>query len=153
MEAIEKLPSILLIDDNEDDFDATNRSFKKSRLNNPLHWCQNGKDALDFLRREGKYQSTHDKRPVLILLDLNMPGIDGRKVLQILKQDKQLKSIPVVILTTSADERDVKNCYEQGASTYIQKPVDFDGLIGAVQRIKEYWFEVALLPTQEDFGG
>ncbi len=75
-----------------------------------------------------------------------MPGLDGRKVLATVKQDPTLKQIPIVILTTSSDERDVTECYKLGASTYIQKPVDFDGLIAAVRRIKDYWFGIALLP-------
>lgn len=80
-----------------------------------------------------------------------MPGIDGRKTLEIIKENKQLKKIPVVILTTSDDERDVKACYDLGANTYIQKPVDFDGLIGAIKQLKEYWFEIALLPKDEKY--
>ena len=84
--------------------------------------------------------------PALILLDLNMPGIDGRKTLALLKQDQTLKKIPVVVLTTSADEKDIEQCYQMGASTYIQKPVDFASLLEAVGRIKDYWFGMALLP-------
>jgi two-component system response regulator len=102
---------------------------------------------LDYLRRQGRYAGEpNSPRPALMLLDLNMPGIDGKRVLATIKQDATLKKLPVVILTTSSDERDVTECYELGASTYIQKPVDFDGLIAAVRRIKEYWFGVAILP-------
>jgi two-component system response regulator len=141
------LPTILLVEDNADDYDAAIRSFKAAHLDNPVHWCKTGADALDYLRREGPYAfDPHSPRPALMLLDLNMPGIDGKKVLATVKQDPALKKMPVVILTTSSDQRDVTQCYELGASTYIQKPVDFDGLIGAVSRIKEYWFGVALLP-------
>jgi two-component system response regulator len=141
------LPTILLVEDNIDDYDAAMRSFKVAHLNNPIHWCKTGKEALDYLKHEGDYaQGAPCVLPVLVLLDLNMPGLDGRKVLAIAKQDPELKKIPIVILTTSGDDRDVTQCYELGASTYIQKPVDFDGLIGAVSRIKDYWFGVALLP-------
>lgn len=141
------LPTILLVEDNIDDHDATIRSFKAAHLHNPVQWCRTGKDALDYLKNEGVHaQGPAEPRPALILLDLNMPGLDGRRVLTIVKQDPALKSIPIIILTTSSDERDVTECYEQGASTYIQKPVDFDGLIRAVSRIKDYWFDVALLP-------
>jgi two-component system, response regulator len=141
------LPTILLVEDSVDDHDAAVRSFKAAHLDNPVHWCKTGQDALDYLRNQGSYaQKPASGRPALILLDLNMPGIDGRKVLTIVKGDPVLRKIPVVILTTSGDERDVKQCYDLGASTYIQKPVNFDGLIGAVGRIKEYWFGVALLP-------
>jgi two-component system, response regulator len=141
------LRAILMVEDNIDDYDAALRSFKAAHLYNPVHWCQTGGDALNYLKHEGVYaQGPAAEKPALVLLDLNMPGIDGRKVLSILKQDKALKRIPIIILTTSSDERDINECYELGASTYIQKPVEFDGLIKAVGRIKDYWFGVALLP-------
>jgi two-component system response regulator len=141
------LPTILLVEDSIDDYEAAMRSFKAAHLDNPVHWCKTGQEALDYLKHEGTYaHAPGAAKPALVLLDLNMPGIDGRKVLAIVKQDPALKKTPVVILTTSSDERDVTHCYELGASTYIQKPVDFDGLIGAVSRIKDYWFGIALLP-------
>jgi CheY-like chemotaxis protein len=143
------LPTILLVEDSIDDYDAAVRSFKAAHLDNPVHWCRSGKDALDYLKHEGPYaQCTAEAKPALVLLDLNMPGVDGRSVLASAKRDPALKQIPIVVLTTSSDERDVAQCYDLGASTYIQKPVDFDGLIGAVSRIKEYWFGIALLPVE-----
>jgi CheY-like chemotaxis protein len=142
-----KLRPILLVEDNLDDYDAVARSCKAAHLENRLDWCKSGKDALDYLRHEGAYAAEAGQtHPAIVLLDLNMPGIDGKKVLSIVKQDPALKSIPVVVLTTSADGRDVQDCYDLGASTYIQKPVNFDQLIKAVGRIKDYWFSVALLP-------
>jgi CheY-like chemotaxis protein len=144
------LPSILLVEDNVDDYDATVRSFKAAHLDNPIQWCKSGQDALNYLKREGKYAGVPATRPALILLDLNMPGIDGRKMLSILKQDPALRKIPVLVLTTSSDEKDIEQCYEIGASTYIQKPVNFAGLIEAVGRIKDYWFGMALLPKNGD---
>jgi two-component system response regulator len=143
------LPTILLVEDSVDDYDAAIRSFKAAHLHNPVRWCQTGKDALDYLQRKGAFAAEPpESTPALVLLDLNMPGIDGRRVLATAKQDPELKRIPIVVLTTSSDERDVRQCYELGASTYIQKPVDFDGLIAAVSRIKDYWFGVALLPER-----
>jgi two-component system response regulator len=143
------LPTFLLVEDSVDDYEAAIRSFKAAHLDNPVHWCKTGQDALDYLKREGTYaHAPSAAKPALVLLDLNMPGIDGRKVLAIVKHDLALKKTPIVILTTSSDERDVAQCYELGASTYIQKPVDFDGLIGAVSRIKDYWFGIALLPRE-----
>lgn len=138
--------SILIVEDSEDDYEATLRAFKKVNLHNPIHWCSSGQDALDFLKHDGKYRDTRDQKPGLILLDLNMPGLDGRKTLQLLKAHDHLKCIPVIILTTSSDERDVQACYQLGANTYVQKPVSFDGLMEAIKRLKEYWFEIALLP-------
>jgi two-component system, response regulator len=144
------LPIILMVEDNADDYEATLRSFKKARLENPVHWCNNGKDAIDYLKHQRKYADAPIEPVGLVLLDLNMPGMDGRKVLALVKQDPLLKKIPVVILTTSTDGRDVDSCYELGASTYIQKPVDFEGLIEATRRIKDYWFGIALLPKTSE---
>lgn len=144
-----RLASILLVEDSIDDYDATIRSFKAAHFENPVHWCKGGKEALAYLRNEGTLPHARaGAMPSLILLDLNMPGLDGRKVLEIAKQDPALKRIPIIVLTTSSDERDITQCYELGASTYIQKPVDFDGLVSAVGRIKDYWFGVALLPKE-----
>jgi len=142
------LPPILLVEDNQDDYEAAIRSFKEAHLDNPIQWCKSGKDAMNYLKREEKYTNRLAGMPGIVLLDLNMPGIDGRKTLAFIKQDESLKKIPVVILTTSADEKDIEQCYAMGASTYIQKPVDFDGLIEAVRRIKNYWFGIALLPRE-----
>lgn len=142
-----ELATILLVEDNIDDYEAAIRSFKQAHLDNPVQWCKSGRDALDYLKHEGAYASKRrSSAPALILLDLNMPGIDGRKTLSLVKQDDELRKIPVVILTTSADERDIEQCYALGASTYIQKPVDFEGLVEAIRRIKNYWFGIALLP-------
>jgi two-component system response regulator len=133
---------ILIVEDSEDDFDATKRAFTKANLLNHIEHVVSGEDAIEYLK------DSKQTKPGLILLDLNMPGMDGRRTLEIIKQQKGLKKIPVVILTTSDDERDVKACYELGANTYIQKPVDFDGLIAAIKQLKEYWFEIALLPKE-----
>lgn len=142
---------ILLIDDNPDDYEATTRSFRKNHFDNPVHWCQSGKDAQDYLYRTGKYQGQASvTRPALILLDLNMPGVDGRQLLRELKSDSALSAIPIIILTTSNDPKDVEDCYALGASTYIQKPVEFDDLTNAMKTMTEYWFSVALLPAEEE---
>lgn len=144
------LAHVLIVEDNEDDFEATRRSFSKNHLINPLTWCRNAELALDLLH--GRKGSAGDRpvHPDLILLDLNMPGLDGRQFLEIIKKDERLKSIPVVILTTSADSNDIERCYQLGASTYIQKPVSFDGLTQAVRTMKDYWFGIALLPTPSE---
>jgi two-component system response regulator len=141
---------ILIVEDSEDDYEATLRAFKKTNLHNPVVWCRSGREALDFLKHEGRFKDTKNANPGLVLLDLNMPGLDGRKTLQLIKEDIALKRIPVIILTTSSDERDVEGCYQMGANTYIQKPVSFDGLIEAIKRLKEYWFEIALLPKESE---
>jgi two-component system response regulator len=141
--------SILLVEDNRDDYEATCRAFGKANLLNPIVWCRSGREALDYLKHEGAHQDAADGTwPGLVLLDLNMPGLDGRKTLQLIKQDDKIKQIPVIILTTSADERDIEACYRTGANTYVQKPVNFEGLIEAIRRLKAYWFEIALLPKE-----
>jgi len=143
-----EVQTVLLIEDSEDDYEATMRAFKKANFHNPVVWSQSGRDAIDFLKHEGVHKNSAKATPGLILLDLNMPGLDGRKTLQLIKENTHLKRIPVIILTTSADERDVEVCYQMGANTYVQKPVSFDGLIEAIKRLKEYWFEIALLPKE-----
>jgi two-component system response regulator len=141
------LPHILIVEDNEDDYEATERSFRRARFLNPISWCRNGQEALEFLRGEGKHaRNEGGPQTDLILLDLNMPGLDGRRVLEIVKADERFKTIPVVVLTTSSDSKDVEKCYELGASTYIQKPVNFEGLAEAVRTMKDYWFGIAILP-------
>ncbi len=143
--------NILLVEDSEDDYEATVRAFKRTNLYNPITWRSSGEEALQYLQHTGPFANEKDaERPGLILLDLNMPGMDGRHVLRKLKEDETLRSIPVVVLTTSSDERDIRNCYADGASTYIQKPVSFEGLIEAIKGLKEYWFEIAILPKNEE---
>lgn len=138
-----ELPSgqpILIVEDSEDDFEATQRAFAKANFRNPIAHAVSGEEAVAYLR------SPASPRPGLILLDLNMPGLDGRKTLQLIKANEDTKNIPVIVLTTSNDERDIQDCYAFGANTYIQKPVDLDALFAAIRRLKEYWFEIAVLP-------
>jgi two-component system, response regulator len=138
---------ILLVEDSPEDLEATLRAFRKSNLGNPIHHCPDGEAALDYLYRRGIYASEEaSPRPAIILLDLNLPGTDGREVLAEIKQDAALKSIPVIVLTTSSDERDINSCYLAGANSYVQKPVDLGKFIEAVQRLKEFWFEIVILP-------
>jgi two-component system response regulator len=145
-QSLRETQPILIVDDSLDDFEATKRAFVKANLANAIRHEHSGESALAYLRSDEAIM------PGLILLDLNMPGLDGRKTLEIIKRSAALKKIPVVILTTSDDERDIQACYELGANTYVQKPVDFDGLISAVKRLKEYWFEIALLPKEPSHG-
>jgi CheY-like chemotaxis protein len=138
---------ILLIEDSPEDFVATTRAFDRSGLKNPIVRCEDGDDALDYLHHRGRYAGPDAApRPGVILLDLNLPGTDGREVLQEIKRDDQLRHIPVIVLTTSTDQRDVEACYQAGANSYIQKPVDMDGFIRAIERLNGYWFEVVVLP-------
>lgn len=135
------VPAILIVDDSEDDAEALRRAFKQAGLETPPHHLMSGEEALDFLK-----SGAPGRRPGLILLDLNMPGIGGRKTLQILKQDNDLKAIPVVVLTSSNYDEDVRTCYSLGANTFINKPVNFEAFAHAIKALKEYWFDTALLP-------
>ena len=140
-----KSQPILIVEDSDDDYESTVRALTRSgNLSNPLVRCKGGQEAIDWLR-DGSASSA-GARPGLILLDLNMPGLDGRSVLKVIKNDPELRDIPVVVLTTSKDDKDIEACYQEGANTYIQKPVDLDGFFTAIQRLKEYWFEIAILP-------
>lgn len=138
---------ILLVEDSPEDYEATLRAFRKSGLKNPVVRCEDGDSALDYLFRRGQYADPESSpRPGVILLDLNLPGTDGRQVLQEIKKVEELRQIPVVVLTTSSDERDIKSCYRAGANSYIQKPVDLEGFFKAIERLNGYWFEVVILP-------
>lgn len=139
---------ILVIDDSDDDYDATVRALTKGKsLRNPIHRCEDGQEGLDYLFRRGRYaEPDAAPRPGIILLDLNMPGIDGRSVLDEIKHDPDLKSIPTIIMTNSDNEWDIEACYAKGANTYIRKPLDFVSFFEAMARLKEYWFEIAVLP-------
>jgi CheY-like chemotaxis protein len=138
---------ILLVEDTPEDAEATLRAFKKAGMANPIHHCRDGDEALDFLRNRGKYEDpAKAPRPGMILLDLNMPGTDGREVLAEIKADEKLRQIPVIVLTTSADERDIQMCYRDGANSYIQKPVDMKGFLESIQRLVDYWYHIVLLP-------
>ena len=150
MSKIEKDQLILIAEDSDDDYEVTLHALKKSgNLKNPIHRCEDGQELLDYLKKEGKYADDATVTvPGLILLDLNMPGIDGRTALQEIKADDDLKDIPVVVLTTSNDEKDIHACYKDGANTYIHKPVDLDGFFNAIKQLKEYWFQIAILPRK-----
>jgi two-component system, response regulator len=138
---------ILLVEDSPEDFETAERAFRRSGLKNPIIRCADGDEALELLFRRGRFADA--PRPGVVLLDLNLPGTDGREVLSEIKADPQLKHIPVIVLTTSSDDRDVQACYKAGASSYIQKPVDLEGFMRAIERLNDYWFEVVILPKAQ----
>ena len=150
MKTISSNHLILIVEDSDIDYETTLRAFKKSNMANPIHRCEDGEEALDYLHRRNQYSEAESSpRPDIILLDLNLPGTDGRDVLEEIKKDPKLRSIPVIVLTTSADDKDINKCYQVGANSYIQKPVDLQGFLLAIQRLNEFWFEVVLLPKQQ----
>ena len=140
--------TILIVEDNDDDFEATERAlFRKKNLSNPIVRCRDGQDALDYLNRDGQYASRDEHGPPsLILLDLNMPGLDGRQVLKRIKQDDALCKIPVVVMTTSTAQEDIDASYRAGANTYVHKPIYWNDFVEAILRLHDYWFQIAVLP-------
>lgn len=146
--AAESTHPILIVEDSDDDFEATVRAFKRSgRQSNPIFRCDCADDAIDYLFRRGSYvDDVAAPRPALVLLDLNMPGKDGKAVIDAVKGASKTRNIPIVVLTTSTDERDIRDCYEKGANTYITKPIDVRQFIQVMRCVTEYWLDVAVLP-------
>jgi two-component system, chemotaxis family, response regulator Rcp1 len=135
---------ILLVEDNPGDERLTREALKEGKVYSNLHWVKDGVEAMEFLRRQGKYSGV--PRPDIILLDLNLPKKDGREVLQDIKNDPELKRIPVVVLTTSKAEEDVLRTYNLHANCYVTKPVDLEKFIVVVKSIDVFWLTVVTLP-------
>lgn len=136
---------ILLVEDSPGDARLTAEALKDSKVLNHVHFARDGVEALNFLHRKGEHSTA--PRPDIILLDLNMPKMDGREVLAEMKDDPALKSIPVVVLTTSDAEQDILKSYELHANCYITKPVDFDKFMSIVTRIENFWLTIVKLPS------
>jgi len=137
---------VLLVEDSAGDVRLTREAFKDAKVHINLHVASDGIDAMAFLRREGEHANV--PRPDLILLDLNLPKKDGREVLEEIKESPALKSIPVVILTTSASDADILRSYRLHANCYITKPVDLDGFLKVVKSIDSFWLSVVKLPHE-----
>ena len=142
-------PTLLVIEDSDEDFEALNRIMRKScRFEVPTLRCVDGDDALDFLHREGCYADRPStEAPGLILLDLNLPGTDGREVLSHIKQDEQLKTIPVVVMTTSSNPKDIEECYRSGVNSYMLKPTNIEQLKTSIRLFIDYWYKVVVMPV------
>ncbi len=137
---------ILLVEDNPADVRLTIEVFKDSRITNHISVATDGEEALAFLQKRGKYAGAD--RPDLILLDLNLPRKDGREVLSEIKADRELKAIPVIVLTTSDADQDVWKAYESGVNSYIKKPVDLEQFIRIFRSIEDFWLTIVKLPTR-----
>jgi CheY-like chemotaxis protein len=139
---------LLVVEDNDEDFASLMRVLDQVSFSGSIHRCYDGDDALDFLHHGGQYDDLHEfSRPNLILLDLNLPGIDGKQVLQEIKQDRHLKLIPVIIFTTSSNSQDVDICYQAGVNSYILKPMNLDTFKASIKTLLQYWFEFVILPN------
>jgi two-component system, chemotaxis family, response regulator Rcp1 len=136
---------ILLVEDNPGDVRLTREALREGKVRNNLHVAQDGVEALRFLRREGEHADA--VRPDLVLLDLNLPKKDGRQVLEEIKNDPELRTIPVVVLTSSQAEQDICRAYDLYANAYVTKPVDLDQFITVVRSIESFWLTIVKLPS------
>ena len=140
--------SILLIEDSDEDYLAFTRALRDTVVTVSLPRCTRGEEALDYLYGRGRFvDPARAPRPALVLLDLNLPGMDGRELLTIIKGDEHLKSIPVVIVTTSRNPRDVEWCYQHGANSYQVKAIGYEQFRNAMRLLVEYWLNICVLPT------
>lgn len=148
---INSIKTLLVIEDSDEDFEALKRMMQYASIPHRLERCTDGDDALDYLYHTGKYTNKHlAHRPSLIVLDLNLPGTDGREILQQLKQDHHLRSIPVVVFSTSSNPKDIVACYEYGVNSYILKPIDVEKLKMTIEVLSRYWLVINALPSNEE---
>ncbi|MBN3938786.1 response regulator [Nostoc sp. NMS9] len=147
---------LLVVEDSNEDFRMLQRLMRRMSVQNPIHRCTNGDEVLEFLYQQGNNAYAKDEdlpnskvalRPSVILLDLNLPGIDGRDILDRLKQDKSFKGIPIVVFTTSSNPKDIELCYQKGANGYLVKPMDAQELKKTIQAFVDYWLEANTPPV------
>lgn len=143
-----KDPVVLLVEDNPAEQNLARRSFNRSQIQADLRIVSDGEEALDYVFRRGEFQDpVESPRPDIILLDLNLPKINGHKVLATIKQDRKLAKIPIIILTTSRKEDDVNLSYELGCNSFLIKPVDIEGFAEVLQSVESYWLKLVVLPS------
>lgn len=153
LDILKKPVTILIADDDPDDRMLALEALNESRLSNNLYFVEDGEELLDYLKRRGAYSDpASSPRPGLILVDLNMPRMDGREAIREIKADEELRQIPLVVLTTSKAEQDIYRTYNLGVNSYITKPVSFDGLVEVMQGLRRYWFQIVELPESESPG-
>lgn len=140
------LKPVLIVEDSAEDFTALSRIFRKYALHHPVLRCDDGTQALTYLQGYGKSVGWPPTLPALVLLDLNLPGIDGREVLIVLKQSPELRAIPVVVISNSTNLRDINYCYEHGVNSYLTKPANYATLEAKIRLTIQYWLETSELP-------
>ena len=147
-----KRPAIILLaEDDLGDQELTKRALEEGKVENELYIVKDGEEALDYLFRRGRYTDPETSpRPDLFLLDLNMPKLDGRQVLEQIRSIHELRNIRVVVLTTSHQEEDITRSYDLGVHSYITKPVDLDQFFNVIRTLEEYWFQIVVLPQKDD---
>ena len=142
---------ILLVDDDPGDQELTRREFQRSKIRNELRIVSDGEQAIDYLLRRGRYSAPGSApRPDLVLLDLNLPRVDGREVLAVVRAQPELRSIPIVVMTVSTQEADIVRSYDLGAHAYVVKPVDLSQFARVIATLQEYWLEVVVVPPRHD---
>ena len=147
METAEPNPIVILMaDDGDDDFILTKKALAESKLLNEMRRVRDGEELMDYLHRRGEFTAENAPRPGVILLDLNMPRMDGREALREIKTDEKLRNIPIVVFTTSKAEEDIFKTYQLGVNSFITKPVTFDNLTEVMRALGNYWFEIVELP-------
>lgn len=134
------------MEDNAEDFTALSRVFRKHALQNPVLRCEDGDQALDYLQGYGKAAGWPQTLPAIVLLDLNLPGTDGREVLRTLKKDPRLLAIPVIVFSTSSSAHDIEKCYQLGANSYLTKPIEYAAMEEKIRLTVQYWLETSELP-------
>lgn len=142
-----KTAHILLVEDNEGDILLTIEAFEESKINTEISVARNGKEAIDFLFKKGTFSDA--KKPDLILLDINLPIFNGHEVLKQIKNDLELKKIPVIMLTTSSFSNDISQAYENNCNSYVKKPLDMDEFLEAILKIENFWLELCTLPKED----
>ena len=141
--------NILLVEDDPGDQNLTERAFERAKIKNRLFIVDDGEAALDFLLRRGDYRDPQDAlRPDLILLDLNLPKLDGRQVLNHIRSTPELRRIPVIVLTTSRQEEDILRSYDLGVNSYISKPIRAVEFVRVIEALENYWFQIVVLPNE-----
>jgi CheY-like chemotaxis protein len=149
MDQVYRNGTILMVDDDLDDFFLARDAFRETGIPNDFELITDGEELMDYLYRRGKFLSLQNSPlPILILLDLNMPKKDGREALAEVKKDPDFRRIPIVVFTTSKEDKDISCCYCLGASSYITKPATFDALVEVMKKLAEYWLKVVRLPEQ-----
>lgn len=143
--------TILMADDDDDDYLLTKKALKESKLLNTLVRVKDGEELIDYLLARGQYEGQEVTRPGVILLDLNMPRMDGREALKVIKSEPNLSNIPIVVFTTSKAEEDVYRSYQLGGNSFITKPVTFENLITVMKTLGLYWFEIVELPHATEY--
>jgi CheY-like chemotaxis protein len=138
---------ILMVEDNPADVELTKEAFSEGKINNTIHVVNDGEEALNYLYKRGRFSDAI--RPHIVLLDLNLPKINGREVLATIKGDKQLSSIPVIILSSSEDSADIKESYALNANSFVTKPVVINDFLDVVKSVEGFWFEIVNLPTKD----